>query len=95
MEGDGGNGAIGAGRRKLTGVNDTLLRSRQLIRPRRITWKSFDDLEIEGWLYLPQTTGSDKFPLILEVHGGPTLAWGDSYVHEFQVLAGSGYAARR
>ena len=33
-----------------------------------------------------------KAPLILEVHGGPTLAWGDSYVHEFQVLAGKGYA---
>jgi dipeptidyl aminopeptidase/acylaminoacyl peptidase len=33
-----------------------------------------------------------KVPLILEVHGGPTLAWGDSYVHEFQVLAGKGYA---
>ena len=92
MEGDGGIGGIGANRRKLTGVNDTLLRSRQLIRPRRITWKSFDDLEIEGWLYLPPTTGSNKVPLILEVHGGPTLAWGDSYVHEFQVLAGSGYA---
>ncbi|HXX77001.1 MAG TPA: prolyl oligopeptidase family serine peptidase, partial [Ktedonobacteraceae bacterium] len=33
-----------------------------------------------------------KAPLILEVHGGPSLAWGDSYVHEFQVLAGMGYA---
>ena len=92
MEGNEGSGGIGANRRKLTGVNDTLLHSRQLIRPRRITWKSFDDLEIEGWLYLPPTTGSDKVPLLLEVHGGPSLAWGDSYVHEFQVLAGSGYA---
>jgi dipeptidyl aminopeptidase/acylaminoacyl peptidase len=33
-----------------------------------------------------------KAPLILEVHGGPSLAWGDSYVHEFQVLAGKGFA---
>ena len=33
-----------------------------------------------------------KAPLILEIHGGPSLAWGDSYVHEFQVLAGKGYA---
>lgn len=90
--GDGSNGASAANRRKLTGVNDAFLRSRQLVRPKRISWKSFDDLEIEGWLYLPPAAGGSKVPLILEVHGGPTLAWGDSYVHEFQVLAGSGFA---
>ncbi len=78
--------------RKLTGVNDALLRSRQLIRPKRITWQSFDGQEIEGWLYLPPLGEQQKAPLILEVHGGPTLAWGDAYVHEFQVLAGQGYA---
>jgi dipeptidyl aminopeptidase/acylaminoacyl peptidase len=82
----------GENRHKLTGVNDTLLRSRQLVRPKRITWQSFDGLEIEGWLYLPPLAQGTKAPLILEIHGGPSLAWGDSYVHEFQVLAGKGYA---
>ncbi len=82
----------GENRRKLTGVNDGLLRSRQLVRPKRITWQSFDGLEIEGWLYLPTLAGDAKAPLILEIHGGPANAWGDSYVHEFQVLAGKGYA---
>jgi dipeptidyl aminopeptidase/acylaminoacyl peptidase len=77
---------------KLTGVNDILLRSRQLVRPKRITWQSFDGQEIEGWLYLPPLQQGVKAPLILEIHGGPSLAWGDSYVHEFQVLAGKGYA---
>jgi dipeptidyl aminopeptidase/acylaminoacyl peptidase len=86
MDGDGAN------RRKLTGVNDTFLRARQLVRPKRITWKSFDGLEIDAWLYLPTLPEGVKAPLILEVHGGPTLAWGDSYVHEFQMLAGKGYA---
>ena len=78
--------------RKLTGVNDAFLHSHQLLRPRRITWKSFDELEVEGWLYLPSLAQGMKAPLILEVHGGPTLAWGDAYVHEFQVLAGRGFA---
>jgi len=82
----------GENRHKLTGVNDTLLRSRQLVRPKSITWQSFDGLEIEGWLYLPPLQQGVKAPLILEIHGGPSLAWGDSYVHEFQVLAGKGYA---
>lgn len=82
----------GANRRKLTGVNDAFLRSRQWVRPQRITWHSFDGQAIEGWLYLPPLAEGAKAPLILEVHGGPTLAWGDAYVHEFQVLAGRGYA---
>ncbi len=82
----------GENRHKLTGVNDTLLRSRQLVRPKRINWQSFDGLEIDAWLYLPTLQPGVRAPLILEVHGGPTLAWGDSYVHEFQVLAGMGYA---
>jgi len=82
----------GADRRKLSSVNDALLRGRQLARPKRITWKSFDGLEIEGWLYLPAVRDGAKIPLVLEVHGGPSLAWGDSYVHEFQALVGQGYA---
>jgi dipeptidyl aminopeptidase/acylaminoacyl peptidase len=82
----------GANRHKLTGVNDAFLRSHQLVRPKRVSWQSFDGLEIEGWLYLPPMQQGVKAPLILEIHGGPPLAWGDSYVHEFQVLAGKGYA---
>jgi dipeptidyl aminopeptidase/acylaminoacyl peptidase len=82
----------GANRRRLTSVNDTLLRSRQVLRPKRISWRSFDNLEIEGWLYLPPLPPGAKAPLVLNVHGGPTLAWAESYVHDFQVLAGMGYA---
>ncbi len=85
-------GGNGQNSHKLTGINDTYLRSHQLVRPKRITWQSFDGLEIEGWLYLPLLPEGAKAPLILEVHGGPNLAWGDSYVHEFQVLAGKGFA---
>jgi len=77
---------------KLTSVNDDILRHRQLIRPQRISWQAADGLAIEGWLYLPPVAENGKVPLILAPHGGPTLAWGDSYVHEFQVLAGRGYA---
>lgn len=78
--------------RKLTKVNDTFLRTRQLIRPKRITWQGSDGLAIEGWLYLPPLAEDAKAPLLLAPHGGPTLAWGDSYNHEFQVQASRGYA---
>ncbi len=78
--------------RKLTRINDTLLQSHSLIRPKWITWQSFDGTAIEGWLYLPPQASQTKVPLILVPHGGPSLAWGESYIHAFQVLAGCGYA---
>jgi dipeptidyl aminopeptidase/acylaminoacyl peptidase len=78
--------------RKLSSINDTFLQSHQLTRPRRITWSSFDGQEIDGWLYLPELPSGKRAPLIIAPHGGPALAWGDSYVHEFQVLAGRGFA---
>ncbi len=82
----------GSNLHKLTAVNDDILHQRQLIRPRRISWQTSDGLTIEGWLYLPPLADNARAPLILAPHGGPTLAWGDAYVHEFQVLAGHGYA---
>lgn len=82
----------GTNRRRLSGVNDALLRNRQVIRPKKVSWRSFDGQEIEGWLYLPPLPPGARAPLVLDIHGGPSLAWAESYVHEFQVLAGLGYA---
>jgi dipeptidyl aminopeptidase/acylaminoacyl peptidase len=62
------------------------------MRPKRITWQGADGLDIEGFLYLPALAEQAKAPLIVAPHGGPSLAWGDAYVHEFQVLVGRGYA---
>ncbi len=84
--------STGNNQHKLTRFNDALLQSHSLIRPKRITWQSFDGTAIEGWLYLPLEANQTKVPLILVPHGGPSLAWNDSYIHEFQVLAGCGYA---
>lgn len=42
------------------------------IQARPLTWKSFDGLEIEGILILPQEyKEGEKIPLIVSVHGGP------------------------
>jgi Dipeptidyl aminopeptidases/acylaminoacyl-peptidases len=32
-----------------------------------------------------------KYPLILNIHGGPHVAYGDIFVHEFQWMAAKGY----
>ncbi|WP_434669183.1 alpha/beta hydrolase family protein [Lacticaseibacillus rhamnosus] len=47
------------------------------------------DYTIAGWYFRPQTT--KPHPLLLSVHGGPHAAYGNSYMHEFQVYLSQGY----
>jgi len=48
---------------------------------------------VQGWLMKPPGfDASRKHPLILHIHGGPRGAYGNSFLHEFQVLAAQGWA---
>ena len=49
-------------------------------------------LNIECRLWFPTSFDpGNRYPLVLDIHGGPNGAFYDSYVHWQQVLAGSGY----
>jgi dipeptidyl aminopeptidase/acylaminoacyl peptidase len=39
--------------------------------PELIKWKSFDGLEISGFIYKPPTSFKGKRPVIINIHGGP------------------------
>ena len=57
-----------------------------------IEYPSADGTRIQGWIVKPP--GFDpkkKYPLVLEIHGGPHTAYGFGYFHEFHVLAAAGY----
>ena len=57
-----------------------------------IHWKNAD-LTIEGLLYLPpEAKDGKKVPLIVDVHGGPTGQFVDSYFAFAQFLLGHGWA---
>lgn len=50
------------------------------------------DTPIQGWVLKPIDYDPDKkYPMILDIHGGPKCAYGTVYVHEMQVWAGKGY----
>lgn len=59
-----------------------------------VTWKS-DNFTIQGLLYLPPQADHHKVPLIVDVHGGPTGAWEDSWMPITQFLVGQGWAVLR
>ena len=39
----------------------------------------------------PDFDPAKKYPMVLEIHGGPHTAYGSGFFHEFQVLAAAGY----
>jgi dipeptidyl aminopeptidase/acylaminoacyl peptidase len=81
------------GLRVLTALNDDLFGNKTLGAVREISWKSSkDQRDIQGWVVTPPDyDASKKYPLILEIHGGPFAAYGPNYASELQLYAAAGY----
>ncbi|HEY8120234.1 MAG TPA: S9 family peptidase [Myxococcota bacterium] len=79
--------------RTLTSLNDDLLGHKQLGALQELTWQSsHDGRDIQGWLLTPPGFDPDrKYPLILEIHGGPHAAYGPTFATELQRYAAAGY----
>ncbi len=78
--------------RKLTRVNDNLLRARDLGEMEEVWFKGADDNDLQGWILKPPGFDeSKKYPSILEIHGGPRVQYGNLFMHEFYYLAAQGY----
>ena len=77
----------------LTQLNEDILGYRKLGKVNGITYRSsFDNEEIQGWYITPPDYDpSKRYPLILEIHGGPHLAYGPHFSAELQIMAASGY----
>jgi len=77
---------------QLTRANDELFSQLNLTDPEEIWYTSFDGKKIQAWIQKPPNFDpSKKYPLILEIHGGPHGAYGFTFTHEFQWMAAKGY----
>jgi len=78
---------------QLTHLNDDLLANKNLASVQTMTVKSsLDEREIEAWLALPADFDANKkYPLILEIHGGPHAAYGPNFSSEIQLMVAKGY----
>ncbi len=86
--------ALSNGRiRRLTTLNEDLLAHRDLGDIRTFTFdSSLDGLEIQGWMITPPGfEDGETYPLIIEIHGGPHLAYGPHFSAELQLMAAAGY----
>jgi dipeptidyl aminopeptidase/acylaminoacyl peptidase len=79
---DGGNGQL----QQLTHINSDLFSTLHLTGPETIWYKSFDGRRIQAWVQRPPDfQEGKKYPLILDIHGGPHAAYGYTFDHEFQM----------
>jgi dipeptidyl aminopeptidase/acylaminoacyl peptidase len=81
------------GDRRLTTVGEGFATGRELAAPERFTAVSADGTEVEAWVIRPAGfEEGKKYPMLLNVHGGPFTQYGNKFFDEFQVYAGAGYA---
>lgn len=84
--------AAGGAPKRLTNVNQKLFSELDLTAPEEIWYTSFDGKRIQAWVQKPPNFDpKKKYPLILNIHGGPHTAYGWIFDHEFQWMAAKGY----
>jgi dipeptidyl aminopeptidase/acylaminoacyl peptidase len=81
------------GERRLTEVGTAFREGRELSVPERFTATSADGSEVEAWIMRPiGFSEGERYPTLLNIHGGPFSQYGNKFFDEFQVYAGAGYA---
>ena len=77
---------------RLTKLNDDLFRYKSLGKVEEVWYSSsYDGKKIQGWLvYPPDFDPNKKYPLILEIHGGPFTNYGFRFSAEVQLFASAG-----
>jgi dipeptidyl aminopeptidase/acylaminoacyl peptidase len=86
--------ADGSGEKRLTSINADFLASVTLSEPEefRVTSYNDDSWEVHGWIISPPfADNAQKYPMVLQIHGGPHAMYGNAFFHEFQALAAAGY----
>ena len=78
--------------RQLTRVNDDILADVRLGEVEEIWYKSVDDFDIQGWVIKPPDFDpSERYPLILAIHGGPHGMYNVGFNFGWQNHAANGY----
>jgi dipeptidyl aminopeptidase/acylaminoacyl peptidase len=77
---------------RLTSLNDAISNEVYLATPEYMPYTGVDGWPMAGWILKPQGFDPKKqYPLIVEIHGGPSTQYGNGFFHEMQMLAGAGY----
>ena len=77
---------------KLTDVNLDVLQGKQLAKAEEIWYPSTGNARVQGWIVKPPSFDpSKKYPLILEIHGGPFSMYNVAFNWMFQNFAANDF----
>jgi dipeptidyl aminopeptidase/acylaminoacyl peptidase len=77
---------------QLTEHGADFAKNRSLVAPERFTARSKDGSKVDAWIMRP--VGFEKgrrYPVLLNIHGGPFTQYGNGFFDEFQVYCNAGY----
>src|SRR2546423_6380288 len=76
----------------VTAFNAALFNELEVAVPEYMPYTGAEDWPIDGWILKPPGfDAKKKYPLIVEIHGGPNTQYGYGFFHEMQMLAAAGY----
>jgi dipeptidyl aminopeptidase/acylaminoacyl peptidase len=77
---------------QLTAVNDDVLAGKELAQTEEVWYTSKDGLKIQGWIVKPPGfDATKKYPLILDIHGGPQSMYNVGFSFARQDHAANGF----
>ncbi|MCG0238860.1 MAG: S9 family peptidase [Firmicutes bacterium] len=78
--------------RRLTDLNAALRAEIEWPEVEELHFTARDGQPLHGWIMKPVGwRPGERYPLVLEIHGGPHTCYGHAFYQEFQVLAAAGY----
>ena len=76
---------------QLTHFNEWVNEEKKLSQPEHLSFE-MDGISIDGWIMKPvDFKEGEKYPAILDIHGGPKTVFGEIFYHEMQYWANEGY----
>ncbi len=79
-------------KRRLTRFNDNILRRVELGEVKSVWFEGAAGNDLQGWVLTPPDFDpSEKYPTLVEIHGGPQGQYGNFFMFEFFYLAAQGY----
>ena len=81
--------------RRVSSMSSGVMEEIGAVEPEEFWFTASDGVKVQGWLVKPRSVREgEKYPLVLEIHGGPHGAYGfnmGAAEHEFQLLSKHGY----
>ena len=84
----------GGGLKQLTHVNEAILSQAEMNAPEKFWFEGAGGAKVEAMLIRPpQFSASQKYPVLVLLHGGPQTMWSDAWGYRWnaQVFSGAGY----